>query len=168
MHESRGGSAADEVNNFFNVFREAVGREQYADERAQQQALSFMETLKKQVDDYMEEAKADMKAAGFKTTPWDPPGDTSDEPASAPGAQQPRFVGPTPLVPVRLLNVGDDFSLPIARSGRTGSIGLIATIQSFNEDRTQMTVYVHKPGKTVTLNVGLDQQFIRVAARKAS
>ena len=32
-----------------------------------------MQTLKKQVDDYLEEAKAEMKAAGFKTTPWDKP-----------------------------------------------------------------------------------------------
>lgn len=30
-----------------------------------------METLKKQRDDFIEEAKADMRAAGFKSTPWD-------------------------------------------------------------------------------------------------
>jgi Tfp pilus assembly protein PilV len=64
-------AASDELNNFYNVFRQEVGREPYADERAREQALSFMEMLKKQVDDYIEEAKADMRAAGFKTTPWD-------------------------------------------------------------------------------------------------
>ena len=154
-------AAADELNNFYNVFRQEVGREPYADERTQQQALSFMETLKKQVDAYMEETKADMKAAGFRTTPWDNPGDKSPEPGDE--AEQPCFVGPTPLAPVRSLNVGENISLPIARRG-TGSIGLIATIQSFNDERTQMTVYVQKPGKTLTLNVGPDQQFVRVAA----
>ena len=154
-------AAADEINKFYNVFRQEVGREPYADERAQQQALSFMETLKKQVDDYMEEAKADMKAAGFKTTPWDKPGDNSPEPGGE--AEQPRFVGPTPLVSVQSLNVGERISLPIARRG-TGSFGLIATIQSFNEERTQMTVYLQKTSETVTLDVNPDQQFIRVAA----
>jgi hypothetical protein len=64
-------AASEELNNFYNVFRQEVGREPYSDERAREQALSFMETLKKQVDDYIEEAKAEMKAAGFKTTPWD-------------------------------------------------------------------------------------------------
>ena len=64
-------AASEELTKFFNIFRQEVGREPYVDERAQQQALSFMETLKKQVDDYIEEAKAEMKAAGFKKTPWD-------------------------------------------------------------------------------------------------
>lgn len=63
--------ASRELDNFYNVFRLEVGREPYTDERAVAQAVSFMETLKKQVDDYIEEAKADMKNAGFKTTPWD-------------------------------------------------------------------------------------------------
>lgn len=113
-------AASDELNKFISVFRQEVGREPYTDERAQQQALSLMETLKKQVDDYMEEAKADMKAAGFKTTPWDKPGDKSPKPGGE--AEQPRLVGPTPLVRVRSLNVGDNISLPFARSG-TGSFG---------------------------------------------
>ena len=64
-------AASKELDNFYNVFRQEVGREPYSDEQARDQALSFMGTLKKQVDDYIEEAKAEMKAAGFKTTPWD-------------------------------------------------------------------------------------------------
>jgi predicted metal-dependent hydrolase len=158
-------AASDELNNFYNVFRQEVGREPYSDERAREQALSFMETLKKEVDDYMEEAKADMKAAGFNTTPWDNPRDKSAEPGRA--AEEPSFLGPTPLVPVRSLNVGEDISLPIAQRG-TGSIGLRSTIQSFNEERTQMTVFVQKAAKTLTIDVDPDQQFIRVAAPKAS
>ena len=152
-------AAADELNNFYNIFRQEVGRETYADEQAQQQALSFMETLKKQVDEYMEEAKADMKAAGFKTTPWDKPGERSASPGGE--AEQPRFVGPTPSVPVSSLNVGDNIALPFARSG-TGTFGVVATIQNFNDERTRMTVYVHNPGKTVVLNVGPDHQFAKI------
>jgi hypothetical protein len=152
-------AAADELNNFYNVFRQEVGREPYTDEQAQQQALSFMETLKKQVDGYMEEAKAEMKAAGFKTTPWDNPGDKSAEPGSA--AEEPSFLGPVRPVSVRSLNVGEDISLPIAQSG-TRSIGLRSTIRGFNEQRTEMTLFVHKTGKTVTVDVQPDQHFDRV------
>ncbi|WP_156349727.1 MULTISPECIES: hypothetical protein [unclassified Mycobacterium] len=156
--------ASDELNNFISVFRQEIGRDPYTNAEQQQQVFSFLETLKQQVNAYVEEAKADMKAAGFKTTPWDdhrgesqPPeaGDTADD-------EGPTFLGPTPLVVVRSLNVGDDISLPIGRSGRTGTIGLRSTIRSFNDDRTQMTVFVHKNQKTVTLNVNPDQQFIRV------
>lgn len=106
-------AAADELNNFHNVFREEIGRETYTNNQAQQQALSFMQTLKKQVDAYMKEAKADMKAAGFKTTPWDKPDEKPDSPADE--AEQPRFVGPTPSVPVSSLEVGDNIALPFAR-----------------------------------------------------
>ncbi len=63
-------AAADELNNFIGVFREEIGRDQYTNEQQQEQVASFMETLKKQVDDFVEESKADMKAAGFRTTPW--------------------------------------------------------------------------------------------------
>jgi hypothetical protein len=120
--------------------------------------------------DYIEEAKADMQAAGFKTTPWDKPGDKLDEPGASAergGEEEPTFLGPVRSVPVRSLNVGEDISLPIARRG-TGTIGVRSTIQSFNEPRTQMTVLVQKMGKTVTLNVGPDQQFDRVAAPRAA
>ncbi|WP_431949657.1 hypothetical protein [Nocardia lijiangensis] len=64
-------AAADELATFINDFREESGRERYEASDAERDAMSFMDTLKKQVDAYMEEAKRDMKAAGFETTPWD-------------------------------------------------------------------------------------------------
>lgn len=157
-------AAADEFNKFISVFREAAGRDPYTDAAAQAQAYAFMETLKQQVADFVEEAKADMKAAGFKTTPWDAPSGKRKppEPDYENDDEGPTFVGPTPLVTVRSLNVGDDISIPVGRSGRTGMIGLVATIREFSEDRTRMTVLVHQNQKTVTLNVNADQQFIKV------
>jgi hypothetical protein len=147
-------AAADKLNNFINVFREEVGQAEYTQSASNRAVDSFMKTLKKQVADYMEQAKADIKAAGFKTTPWDIPRDKSATKPRA--ADEPASVGPTP---VRSLSVGEYISLP-----GTGSVGLISIIQSFNEARTRMTVFVQEPGKTVTLNVGPDQQFARVAA----
>ncbi|OBK42408.1 hypothetical protein [Mycobacterium kubicae] len=156
-------AASDEFNKFISVFREAVGRDPYTDAAAEAQAYAFMETLKQQVADYIEEAKADMKAAGLKTTPWDTPTGKGKPPQPDDEEDDgPAFVGPTPLAKVRSLNVGDDVSLPISRSGRTGMVGLVATIRGFNEDRTRMTVFVHQNQKTVTLNVNADQQFIKV------
>jgi hypothetical protein len=152
-------AASDEVNNFIRVFREEIGQDPYTNEEQQRHVFSFMETLKEQVAAYVEEAKADMKAAGFKTTPWDKPADQSAEHVRA--AERPTFVGPTPLVPVRSLSIGETIALPIARRG-AGSVGLISTIQGFNEDRTRMTVLVQQSGETVTLDVGPDQQFVRV------
>lgn len=64
-------TAADELDKFINAFRREYGREEYPPSKAQADAMSFMKTLQKQVSDYMEEAKADMRAAGFRTTPWD-------------------------------------------------------------------------------------------------
>jgi hypothetical protein len=158
-------AASDELNKFISVFREAAGRESYTDAATQAQVYAFMETLKKQVADYIEEAKTDMKAAGFKTTPWDQ-SSANDTESPEPDDEDPgpTFLGPTPLATVRSLSVGDDISLPIGQSGRTGTIGLRSTIRRFNDDRTQMTVFVHKPQKTVTLNVSPDQQFIKVPA----
>lgn len=155
-------AASDELNKFISVFREAAGRDPYTDAETQAQAYAFMETLKQQVADFIEEAKTDMKAAGFKTTPWDAPSGNPPEPDDEDDNEGPTFVGPTPLVTVRSLNVGDDISIPMGRSGRTGMIGLLATIREFNEDRTRMTVLVHQNQKTVTLNVNADQQFIKV------
>ena len=153
-------AAADELNNFHNVFREEVGRETYANHQAQQQALSFMETLKKQVDAYMEEAKADMKAAGFKTTPWDKLGEKPASPVEE--AEQPHFVGPTPSVPVSSLSVGDNIALPFARRG-TGTLGLVATVRNLNDERTKMTVFIHNSCKTVELDVKPDQRFAKIS-----
>lgn len=160
-------AAADELNNFIGVFREEIGRDQYTNEQQQEQVASFMETLKKQVDDFVEESKADMKAAGFRTTPWDATRDRSARPQPEHTAEEPTFLGPTPLVPVRSLNVGEDISLPIAQKG-TGTIGLRSTIQSFNDERTRMTVFVQNASKTLTIKVNPDQQFARVGAPKAS
>jgi hypothetical protein len=76
-------------------------------------------------------------------------------------AEQPRFLGPIGPVPVRSLNVGEDISLPIEQSG-TRSIGLRSTVRSFDEQRTEMTLFVHKTGETVTVEVHPDQHFDRV------
>jgi hypothetical protein len=64
-------TAGDQLDNFINVFREEVGRDAYTRSTAQQQVDTFLANLKKQVDAYMQEAKQEMKAAGFRTTPWD-------------------------------------------------------------------------------------------------
>ena len=64
-------TAGEELENFINVFRKELGRDEYTESDAQKQVLTFMENLKGQVEAYMQEAKIDMKAAGFKTTPWD-------------------------------------------------------------------------------------------------
>jgi hypothetical protein len=66
-----GAVSADELDGWLNTFRDLCGRDQCPPSAGQRDAQSFMDTLKRQVGDYMEEAKADMKAAGFKTTPWD-------------------------------------------------------------------------------------------------
>ena len=63
--------AADELDAFFNTFRDLAGQDRYSKTETQRDVNSFLATLKLQVDAYMEEAKKDMKAAGFKTTPWD-------------------------------------------------------------------------------------------------
>lgn len=79
-------AASDELNKFISVFREAAGRDPYTDAQTQAQVYAFMETLKQQVADFIEEAKADMKAAGFTTTPWDQP--SADGGTSAPGGSK--------------------------------------------------------------------------------
>jgi hypothetical protein len=64
-------TAGEQLDTFINVFREEVGRGEYTKSAAHKQIMTFMDTLKNQVNSYMDVAKADMKAAGFKTTPWD-------------------------------------------------------------------------------------------------
>ncbi|ORB29500.1 hypothetical protein [Mycolicibacterium parafortuitum] len=63
-------AAGDQLNKFINVFRTEIGKEAYTESQAQERALSFMGSLKKQVDAYMEEAKDEMRAAGFTDSPW--------------------------------------------------------------------------------------------------
>ncbi|MUM21916.1 hypothetical protein FZI91_09400 [Mycobacterium sp. CBMA271] len=99
-------AAAKELDSFYNVFREEVGREPYSGEQAQEQALSFMASLKHQVDDYIEEAKADMKAAGFKTTPWDKPSDNDESPESDDEARRFGLVEPG-AVPITTVKAGE-------------------------------------------------------------
>ncbi len=100
-------AASDELNKFISVFREAAGRDPYTDAATQAQVYAFMETLKKQVTDYIEEAKADMKAAGFTTTPWDQPSAAGR--ASAPGgSKRARFDFVEPgAVSVTTIQAGD-------------------------------------------------------------
>lgn len=99
-------TASDELNKFISVFREAAGRDSYTDEATQAQVYAFMETFKKQVADYIEEAKADMKAAGFKTTPWDKP--SADDKSPEPGTEA-RRVGfvEAGAVPITTIRAGD-------------------------------------------------------------
>lgn len=66
-------TASTELDCFVNDFREECGRSRYTDSEAKRDALSFMETLRKQAAEYKEEAIKDMRAAGFTTTPWDMP-----------------------------------------------------------------------------------------------
>lgn len=64
-------AASEELNNFINVFRQEIGKEEYTNEEAQEQVNSFLTILQKQTDDFVVEAREEMRAAGFKTTPWD-------------------------------------------------------------------------------------------------
>ncbi|MCV7198132.1 hypothetical protein [Mycobacterium angelicum] len=158
-------TAGDRLDNFFSVFRKEVGQDEYTQSTSNRAVDSFMQTLKRQVDEYMEQAKADMKAAGFRTTPWDIPGAKSASEQGASG--EPSFAGPASFVAVRSLRVGDYISLQIGQRG-TGLRGLVSIIRSFNRERTRMTVFIQDAGKTVTLNVGPDHQFFRVPAPRAA
>ena len=60
-----------QLDNFINVFRKEIGRDEYTRSTAQQQVDTFLANLKKQVDAYMQEAKQEMRDAGFPSTPWD-------------------------------------------------------------------------------------------------
>ncbi|OXR39734.1 hypothetical protein B7C42_08195 [Nocardia cerradoensis] len=64
-------AAADEMENFINVFRAEVGKEQYTASEAHEKTISFLANLKRQVNDYVEESREEMRAAGFPSTPWD-------------------------------------------------------------------------------------------------
>ncbi|SOJ53573.1 hypothetical protein MSIMFB_01074 [Mycobacterium simulans] len=64
-------AASDELNNFINVVRKEIGKGEYTSERAKEQVFSFLGTLQRQTDDFVESAREEMRAAGFQTTPWD-------------------------------------------------------------------------------------------------
>ncbi|STZ62313.1 Uncharacterised protein [Mycolicibacterium tokaiense] len=63
--------AADEMNNFAMVVRKELGKTEYTSDDSKKAVLSFLDTLQRQTDDFVEHARDEMKSAGFKTTPWD-------------------------------------------------------------------------------------------------
>jgi hypothetical protein len=64
-------AAGEELANFTNVFRAEVGKDQYSEGAQREAALSFLDILRKQTDDLVEESMDAMRAAGFAKTPWD-------------------------------------------------------------------------------------------------
>lgn len=64
-------TAGEELDAFINVFRKEYGRDSYTASQAQDDAMNFMKTLEEQMHTYISEAKSDMRAAGFTSTPWD-------------------------------------------------------------------------------------------------
>jgi hypothetical protein len=63
--------AADEMNNFAMVIRKELGKTEYTSDDSKKAVLSFIDTLQRQTDDFVEQARDEMRAAGFTTTPWD-------------------------------------------------------------------------------------------------
>jgi hypothetical protein len=64
-------AAGVELDNFINEFRTEVGQGAYTESTAQRETIGFLQNLKAQVDDYLKDAQRDMRAAGFRSTPWD-------------------------------------------------------------------------------------------------
>jgi hypothetical protein len=64
-------AAGEALTNFNNVFRAETGKAEYTDEHQSAAALNFLEILQKQSDDFVEESRDQMRAAGFVKTPWD-------------------------------------------------------------------------------------------------
>ncbi len=64
-------AAADEMNDFANVIRKELGKTEYSPEDSKKAVYSFLNSLQRQTDDFVEQARDEMKAAGFRTTPWD-------------------------------------------------------------------------------------------------
>jgi hypothetical protein len=63
--------AADEMTNFAMVIRKELGKTEYTSDDSKKAVLSFIDTLQRQTGDFVEQARDEMKAAGFRTTPWD-------------------------------------------------------------------------------------------------
>ena len=53
------------------VIRKELGKTEYTSEDSKKAVYSFLDTLQRQTDDFVEQARDEMRAAGFKTTPWD-------------------------------------------------------------------------------------------------
>ncbi|MGW4067203.1 hypothetical protein [Nocardia grenadensis] len=64
-------TAAEELNKFIEVFRDHFGIGRYGYEDAERDTETFVDTLKVQIRDFVEEAKHDLREAGFRSTPWD-------------------------------------------------------------------------------------------------
>lgn len=64
------GAAAIELDTFVNVFREERGLPKYDKSDAARAQAGYVETLKKQVAVFQEEANERMRAAGVTSTPW--------------------------------------------------------------------------------------------------
>jgi hypothetical protein len=64
-------AAADEINNFSNVVRKQIGKSEYTPDDSKKAVNTFLNTLRRQTDDFVETSRDEMRAAGFTTTPWD-------------------------------------------------------------------------------------------------
>lgn len=64
-------AAGEELTNFINVFRVEVGKPEYTDTAQRDAAVNFLNILQRQSDDFVEESRDAMRAAGFAKTPWD-------------------------------------------------------------------------------------------------
>ena len=54
-----------------NAIREQIGQAKYTEDDAKKAAFSFMETFQRQTDDFIEQSRDEMRAAGHSSTPWD-------------------------------------------------------------------------------------------------
>lgn len=64
-------AAGEELTNFINVFRVEIGKPEYTDTAQRDAAVNFLTFLQRQSDDFVEESRDAMRAAGFAKTPWD-------------------------------------------------------------------------------------------------
>lgn len=64
-------TASDELNNFTNVIRKAIGKAEYTPDDAKKAFYEFIDVFQRQTDDFVEQARDDMRAKGFASTPWD-------------------------------------------------------------------------------------------------
>jgi hypothetical protein len=64
-------AAGEALTNFINVFRAEVGTEEYTETAQREAAINFLSILQQQSDDFIEESRDAMRAAGFTKTPWD-------------------------------------------------------------------------------------------------
>ncbi|QOH56247.1 hypothetical protein [Rhodococcus rhodochrous] len=63
-------TASEQLGIFMNGYRTHYGEEPYVEEDANVDSQTFLGLLEKQRDQFIEETKRDLRAAGFTTTPW--------------------------------------------------------------------------------------------------